>query len=97
MRVTVGQQNPALNTAPTPNGVLVDSMSNMLSHETFETITDPGPAFTGWWSFNSPYNNEIGDTCESIYFLYVPFEVFEKPYYIQPEYSNKYHACVTVP
>lgn len=50
----VGQQNPALNTAPTPNGVLVDSMSNMLSHETFETITDPGPAFTGWWSFNSP-------------------------------------------
>jgi hypothetical protein len=97
----VGQPNFTVNTSPTPNGVLVDSISSLLSHETFETITDPhiNPTtnldFSGWFSFNS--GDEIGDVCVSPYFLYVPFEVSERLYYIQPEYSNTYHACVTVP
>jgi hypothetical protein len=90
-----------VNTNPTPNGVLIDSVSSFVSHETFETITDPHlipltpVGVTGWFSFNS--GDEIGDICENPYFLYVPFEVSERLYYIQPEYSNAYHACVTVP
>jgi hypothetical protein len=92
----VGQANPTVNTAPTPNGVLVDSMSSIISHETFETITDAIPE-NGWWVYNSANNDEIGDLCVNNYFLYVPFNVSGTLYYIQPEYSNKYHACVTVP
>jgi hypothetical protein len=91
----VGQPNASVNTAPTPNGVLVDSMSSVISHETSETITDPDTGNFGWYSFNSGY--EIGDVCENPYFLYVPFEVSRKIYYIQPEYSDDFHACVTVP
>jgi hypothetical protein len=97
----VGQPDFTLNTSPTPNGVLIDSMSSLLSHETFETITDPhiNPTtnldYIGWYSFNS--GDEIGDICQNPYFLYVPFDVSGREYYIQPEYSNTYHACVTVP
>ncbi len=93
----VGQPSVTVNTAPTPNGVLVDSMSALVSHEIFETVTDPGPRFTGWYSFNTISGDEIGDICVNPYFQYVPFKVSEKLYYIQPEYSNKYHACMTVP
>jgi hypothetical protein len=96
----VGQGvDPTVNTSPTPNGVLIDTMSSFVLHETFETITDPHINFTtnyiGWFSFNS--GDEIGDMCESPYFLYVPFDVSGRSYYIQPIYSNTYHACVTVP
>ena len=52
----------------TPNGQLVDSTNNVLSHETIETITDPnvGGAFpTGWWNEldNGMFGQEIGDEC----------------------------------
>lgn len=52
----------------TPNGQLVDSTNNVLSHETFETITDPNVAGawpTGWWNelSNAMFGQEIGDEC----------------------------------
>ena len=52
----------------TPNGSLVDSTNNVLSHETIETITDPNVAGawpTGWWNElnNGMFGQEIGDEC----------------------------------
>ena len=83
---------------PTPNGALVDSTASVLSHETFETITDPdGDA---WWSDVSLIEQgaEIGDICEPVgnaagQFLDPVFIVGGKNYKIQLEYSNKFHGC----
>lgn len=52
----------------TGNGQLVDSTNSVLSHETFETITDPntvGAWPTGWWNEedNGVFGQEIGDEC----------------------------------
>ncbi len=99
----VGQANPTVNTAPTPNGVLVDSTSHLISHETLETITDPD--FDAWLSLfedtfgNNPFllPGEIGDLCANLSFLYTPFEVNGVLYYIAPAYSNKYHLCASIP
>ena len=93
----VGQSNVRIDTDPTPNGVLVDSISSFLSHELFETITDPDTL--EWWVHsNQPFfGAEIGDNCQNLSFVYTPFFVSGQLYEIQPEYSNKYHACVTVP
>ena len=93
---------------PSPNGVLVDSTANVLSHETFETITDPDPPATftdllagnsGWLALNSltEFGSEIGDVCENPFFQYNPVTLNGKSYEIQPEYSNKFHACAFVP
>ena len=82
---------------PSPNGPLVDSTSSTLSHELIETITDPdGDA---WLAQNSLIDNgaEIGDLCETPFGNYAPFAVYGKPYAIQPEYSNRFHACATTP
>jgi hypothetical protein len=83
---------------PTPNGGLVDSTASELSHETFETITDPD--LDAWWSDVSLIEQgaEIGDVCEPVgnssgRFLDSVFSVHGKNYKIQLEYSNKYHAC----
>ena len=83
---------------PTPNGDLVDSTASVLSHETFETITDPD--LDAWWSQASliEWGAEIGDICEPIVnsnsqFLDPVFFVNEKKYKLQLEYSNKLHAC----
>jgi hypothetical protein len=93
----VGQPNVHSDTYPTPNGVLVDSISSFLSHEIFETITDPD-AVDWYVSSDLPFiGSEIGDVCQLQYFVYPPFLVAGQLYEIQPEYSNKYHACVTVP
>jgi hypothetical protein len=99
----VGQLPPGdKNTNPTPNGVLVDSLSSFIEHETFETITDPDGL--EWLAVLLDLNvglggtfTEIGDLCVSLTFDYTPFYVSGQLYEIQPEYSNKYHACVTVP
>jgi hypothetical protein len=95
----VGQIPPySSNTNPTPNGVLVDSVSSFVGHEIFETITDPDGL--EWQALNSlavPPATEIGDLCEDLSFDYTPFYVSGHLYEIQPMYSNKYHACVTVP
>jgi hypothetical protein len=98
----VGQANPTVNTAPTPNGVLVDSISNAVAHETFETISDPDGNAWDSLSFEAqggnPYGpGEIGDICMNLSFLYTPSLVGGKAYYIGPVYSNKYHLCTTKP
>lgn len=83
---------------PTPNGDLVDSTASVLSHETFETITDPD--LDAWWSQASliEWGEEIADICEPIVnsgsqFLDPAFLINGKKYKIQLEYSNKFHAC----
>ena len=95
----------------TPNGQLADSTNNVLSHETFETITDPDG--TAWWNSvnNGLFGAEIGDECGFVIFfgnpnppppLLVFFDPSNvtlngKPYAAQPEYNNAAHACTTTP
>lgn len=88
----------------TPNGTLADSTANVLSHETFETITDPeGDA---WWNFFNlgSFGDEIGDECTyqillNIGGFYNPsvFSISGKKFAVQPEYSNASHSCATRP
>jgi hypothetical protein len=86
-----------------PNGQLTDSTNNVLSHETFETITDPWNG-TGWLNLadNGLFGEEIGDECSFLYFTTT--DVFfnpsfvrlnGNPYLIQPEYVNSQHTCNT--
>ena len=84
--------------SPSPNGLLVDSTATVLSHELFETITDPD--LNAWWSDKSLIEQgaEIGDICEPVgnnaaQFLDPTFIVGGKNYKIQLEYSNKFHGC----
>jgi hypothetical protein len=91
----VGQPSFSTNTSPTPNGVVVDSISNALGHEIFETITDPDG--TEWQAFNGYFGYtpaEIGDVCEIYYGtrVFTPFRLSGHLYEIQPMYSNKYHV-----
>jgi hypothetical protein len=89
--------------SPAPNGVLVDSTDNLLSHETFEMITDPIPGLGFWNQTNLiTLGSEIGDECLQIDLslgAYTPptFAIDEKNYAVQTEYSNTYHTCATVP
>ncbi|GAC1409489.1 MAG: hypothetical protein NVSMB64_18280 [Candidatus Velthaea sp.] len=67
------------------NGVLADSTQSTLSHEIFETITDPdGKA---WFNSNG---DEIGDLCNQ---LYTVVTLYNRQYKIQSEYSNRTHNC----
>jgi len=88
----------------TPNGQLADSTNNVLSHELFETITDPDG--TAWWNSlnNGIFGEEIGDECS--FLLFAPNAVYFDPsditlngksYVAQPEYNNAQHACTTSP
>ncbi|HEY8005558.1 MAG TPA: hypothetical protein VIE66_01850 [Methylocella sp.] len=78
-----------------------DAQVSVLSHETFETITDPDPNF----EWNSPVGiGEIGDNCEPSVgeFLYgnpeiYPVSLNKHIYNIQLEYSNKGFGCRTMP
>jgi len=88
----------------TPNGPLVDSTNNVLSHETFETITDPDG--NAWWNLldNGLYGEEIGDECaflaivgNSLLFDPSLFRAEGKVFAAQPEYDNSAHACSTGP
>ena len=87
----------------TPNGQLIDSTNDTLSHETFETISDPDG--TGWWnstpSVTGLQGEEIGDECV---FITPPafgspsvFRVDDKVYAVQLEYSNARHGCTNTP
>ena len=99
------QDNSGCSSRPgTPNGQLVDSTNNVLSHEVFETITDPDG--TGWWNSldNGIFGEEIGDECS--FLLFTPNAAFFDPsdvslngksYVAQPEYDNAQHACTTSP
>lgn len=65
---------------------LVDSTANTLTHELFETITDPDPG-NGWLS---PAGNEIGDACVG-YFTTVNLN--GTPYTVQSMWSDGSHLC----
>jgi hypothetical protein len=87
---------------PSPNGQLADSTNSVLSHELFETITDPDG--NAWISFASlpERGNEIGDICHGISNSSVDevvptFLINGKKYEAQLEYSNTYHACASTP
>ena len=82
---------------PSPNGALVDSTADILSHETFETITDPDG--TAWWNqFGlALFGAEIGDECQNFNFGYNFVTLNGRSYEIQPEYSNALHACTYTP
>lgn len=88
------------DTGAVPNGTLTDSTNSVLSHELFETITDPdGDA---WWNStgNGLYGEEIGDECSFINatgFDPSLYYVNGKLYAAQPEYSNVNHSCRTKP
>jgi hypothetical protein len=88
----------------TPNGQLVDSTNNSLSHELFETISDPDG--NAWINFSLIVLNgaEIGDECS--FFTVIASGAFFDPsvftigshlYAVQPEYSNSAHACAVGP
>lgn len=87
---------------PSPNGLLLDSAYDILSHELFESITDPdGDA---WWnSFGlGVYGEEVGDECQasglgSTGFTYGDVTLNGRKYEIQPEYSNSLHGCTYAP
>jgi hypothetical protein len=67
---------------------LVSAGANVLSHETFETMTDPLPGY-GWvnqWGYG-----EIGDECA--WSSLTPETMNGDTYNIQLEYSNAVHAC----
>lgn len=88
---------------PNPNGILADSTNSVLSHELIESITDPDPS-SGWVANSSllAMGAEIGDLCEPIgnaklQFLDPVVSLNGHPYELQAEYSNKFHACATVP
>lgn len=86
-----------------PQGQLADSTNNVLSHETFETITDPDGS--AWWNAadNGLYGEEIGDECSflvfpttgGVYFNPSAFRINGVKYAVQPEASNIGHACRT--
>jgi hypothetical protein len=90
---------------PAPNGVLIDSTDNVLSHETFETITNPLPGL-GFYNQTGGdlTGSEIGDECVLFNFSNTPgaytpptFLINGRDYAVQLEYSNTYHACVSQP
>jgi hypothetical protein len=90
---------------PAPNGLLVDSTNNVLSHETFETITDPLPGLGYTNQTGGELTGaEVGDECVLFNFsnspgAYTPptFAINGHKYAVQLEYSNTYHACASVP
>lgn len=83
---------------PSPNGLLIDSTANLLSHEMFETITDPDAAssFVVRRSLREA-GAEVADVCEDPLFRYPDSFIAARFYRIQLEYSNTYHACANVP
>jgi hypothetical protein len=77
-----------------PNGQAVDSMANVLLHETFEMISDPDPGSTPAW-YNHITGEEIGDICAFVLLVDTPLN--GHAYRVQSIYSNKYHACTWNP
>lgn len=67
---------------------VIDGTASTLSHETFETITDPD--LDAW--FNLLTGNEIGDLC---FGFRNPLQVGSHVYSVQEEYSNTIHDCTS--
>lgn len=91
-----GCRNAVYNQGPLPNAVPgnsavdpADPGYSTLSHETFETITDP--LLRSWYN-NFSGGNEIGDICAE-------FDNFVtlngNPYVLQSEYSDLHHICIS--
>jgi hypothetical protein len=88
-----------------PNSQLIDSTNNILSHEVFETITDP--LVTAWWIHTIEwylFGAEVGDLCvKKVNIGGVRYSgagnvnLNGHAYMLQAEYSNIYHACVYTP
>ncbi|HEV3195019.1 MAG TPA: hypothetical protein VGZ06_02685 [Candidatus Cybelea sp.] len=70
---------------------LTNSTASTLAHETFESITDPGPSFA--W-FNFTFSSEVGDLCQTYQWK---ISVSATVYSLQPMYSNRYHGCAAGP
>jgi hypothetical protein len=83
----------AISGCNSPNGKVVDSTLSTLSHEYFETITDPDVAINNVAWYNN-YGGEIGDICRS---SYGNVSLSGYTYNIQREYSNRYSACTYSP
>jgi hypothetical protein len=67
---------------------VIDGTASTLSHETFETITDPD--LDAW--FNALTGNEVADLC----FGFRPAQQIDThSYAVQEEYSNSIHDCTT--
>jgi hypothetical protein len=93
----------------TPNGQLIDSTNDVLSHELFETISDPDG--TGWWNSTPSVigveGEEIGDECvfttappqspPPVYGDPSIFRIGGHVYAVQLEYSNAHHGCAGAP
>ncbi len=76
-----------------PNGVVADSTASTLSHETFETITDPDVAVNNIAWYNSSLG-EIGDECAPA--AGVPtgnVNLSGATWEIQMEYNNSISDC----
>jgi hypothetical protein len=84
-----------------PNSQLIDSTDDTLSHELFETISDPDG--TAWLNSadSSLYGNEMADECLFIgpdnYLSEATFPIDGHLYRVQSEYSNNKHACAISP
>ena len=87
----------AIDECGTPDLLLNDSTNSTLSHEVFETITDPDG--DGWFAGNSftTFGFEIADLCQSVFNNDGTFVINKRSYQLQFEYSNRYHACAGAP
>ena len=83
-----GVYNQTLPNAVSPGVDPADPGYSTLSHETFETITDP--LLNAW--FNGLTGNEIGDLCVDFNNF---VDVNTRPYVLQSEYSDVRHICVS--
>jgi len=69
---------------------VTNSTISTLAHETFESISDPGPKLA-WYNY---VGGEMADECE---FFVSSVKIGGVVYNAQPMYSNRYHACATGP
>ncbi|HEY7635446.1 MAG TPA: hypothetical protein VH763_07885 [Gemmatimonadales bacterium] len=72
-----------------PHGT-IDETASALSHEFFETMMDPD---LDAWS-NALTNEEGSDMCAT---FGTNVHLRQNDYFIQPEYSNRAHACTNAP
>jgi hypothetical protein len=86
-------QGCQVSNLPSPNGSLQDSTASTLSHETFETMTDPDVAVNNVAWYNQQ-GGEIGDLCAPA--AGVPtgnVQLGNDTWEIQMEYDNNIHDC----
>ncbi len=82
----------ACQAATYPHGSLDSATASTLSHESFESWSDPLPN-SAW--FNAAYGEEIGDVCA---YRYLTTQKYGKnTFSVQEEYSNTYHGCADKP